>query len=71
MRDGENLKIFTNREEAYFLLKAQGKHPLAPHLEVIAWEGEIQSVAEKIKNGIRPNQAKLWKKIASHIKAHS
>ena len=69
--DGQKTSFFSMSEECYFLNQIQGSHPSAPHLSVVAFHGEKQSIAEYLAQGMRPkeNQKDFWIKVAEEIKS--
>jgi len=69
--DGQKTSIFSMTEECYFLNQIQGHHQTAPHLAVVAFHGEKQSLAEYITQGIKAqtSQKDFWTQVAKEIKA--
>lgn len=64
--NGISIKVIKNKDERYFLNKAQDNNPKAPCLEVIAKKGSDLSIAKQITLGreIEKNNSYFWKKLA-------
>lgn len=55
--NGKNTFVETYKEDAYFLEEARGTHQRSPHLEVIAWKDQKESVAESLaRNAFHLNE---------------
>lgn len=68
--NGSQPRVISYSQEAYFLNQIQGVHDKAPHLTVIAWQGQTKSVAEVISEGIKPREdlKEIWTTVASWVK---
>lgn len=67
--NGTKIVVKSHQEEACFLNASQGYHPTAPHLQVVAFHSEKQSIAQYISSGIKikDDLKDFWQDLAREI----
>lgn len=69
--NGKTIQTFMGQDEMYFLDQARGVHVQAPCLEVVAWAGSENSVAEDIAAGAWAERQNIgfWKEFAEILRS--